>query len=347
MSTSDFVGVAFYMLALLGMLTTPLLCLWLATLAFSPSLRVWVRLHPKAHWGLLGGLGVPALVCVPLVVSHWLERRASDLAWEARHSTLARDQVVAGVAMPSGTRLHSVKPQDAESFETADFPVPTAVAGVLVRQMSRTVRGGWGEEPLRVEDTFTVTLAADQEVQGWRCSMDEWVTFKTDPQGDSPTLSACQLAAGNQVGPWQVPAGAMMLAESHRLDPSVRWRLRVSASGAPSEPMRMLGMSLARADLDLDAQRGFLALTEGVLAEDWSLGEIRHPAGVLVSTVSDKVKKRYPRAWLALSPARGQRVHHPGHEDLVFGFTMLQDPRGRVLAVLPNTQAGAFYMGFQ
>ncbi len=338
----------FFLLLGLGFWALVALLIWSGLLVFVKGARATFRRHLKKSVLLLILLALPAAFFCLVRYTVWNIEREAEVDEQARHFTLSQTQQVGGIALPAGTRIATRRPHDPALFEEAVFPAPTALWEIQATGLRRFLRFDTQKETYVPEEAH-VNLATDQRVHDWLCSKAQPAEFHWPERGEAspsssaqppPDFQACQLAEGNRIGPWPVPAGARVQASpSSSKDNNERWMVRIEPDHAA--PMPWLGMSLRSAMIYLDARRAPLRVSDGELAADWTLGPLSHRAGERVGTAPEPWRSQFPGA-LMFSPAQGQAAPYQGHPDLPFGSTAIQTPDGKVHAIVPNAQAGVF-----
>lgn len=247
----------------------------------------------------------------------------------ARNITLEEPTMVAGIAMPAGTRLHSMVPGDRETFDSARFPVPTLVNGVTAASLRRNLYLD-GDTDTYAATSMEVTLASDQHVDGWLCGTGEPLAFKVE--AGKIDFDSCGLGATNRLENWEIPAGAKLLAHAGS---SRGWTVFL----APETMTTVRGLPLQGARIAVDRDRHFAGFSEAVLATNLRLGVVTYPAGTRIRS-KDWTSPGRDSDSLILSPTRGQVAKPDGQPDVPFGNSIVQTVTGQVLAILPNQKAG-------
>lgn len=253
---------------LLGPVAALVLLVWVLRLIWLPSARARLRSHP---WSRL----VYALLW-SFLLWQWLDllmiskRVAQEIAAEEakRTPTLQQDTVLAGIAMPAGTRLqllhHNavgkqwVKP---EYFEQAEFSRPVSWQGLAIRSIKRnlethqdgsnhgefaTTRVTWGHG-------LATELATPQTIDGFDCT-DATVEWRYHPQNDENHRDDRDDAA--QAGPRYQFAGCTSAGQILR-DRRGRFSVR-AAAGSMLHTNRWLIPDAPQGHLDTWAFRGQL-----------------------------------------------------------------------------------------
>jgi hypothetical protein len=259
-------------------------------------------------------------------VSLWLATQRDARAAQARLAVLDHARNIAGITMPAGTTLRLDLPDRPDSFVEADFPQPTDVAGLQTKQLFRHVRPAGGNAPKR--ESWSVTLAEDQAVQGWRCARSHRAELVVE-QG-KPRFESCHLAAGNSLDGQALPTGTWLARR--QADPQ-RWLLRVEGS----EPLRIGSLPLLKADVIIDGQAHVVSF-EGLLAQETRLGDLTYPTGTRAGSAPALAGAK--PGDLLFSPPRGRSARREGHGDVQAGNSVLQAPDGAVRSVLNNREAG-------
>jgi hypothetical protein len=240
----------------------------LIMLCVPPWRRALLR-HPRK-------LAVLALVCVSVVGATLFQVAVSYRDNLIRNPKLDHAVQVEGLVLPAGTRLHlgAIEPLDGSglpqihglaSLQSADFPAPNTVRGlrVLALQIFR---------PQEVQ----LTLAGDQEVEGWPCRGGSRVTMvateQTRLQPDHWQFSDCELVPGTPIAGVSWPEG------SHLYKQDVGYTVGYFGS---AQTTSIDGIELTYASIKLDALRT-LVHWEGKLKNPLTLGEWTYPPGMRV-----------------------------------------------------------------
>lgn len=247
----------------------------------------------------------------------------------ARNIVLGKPVVVAGIAMPVGTRLHSMVPGVPEAFDSANFPVPILVQGVTAVSVRRHVYLDI-DSNTHAATSMEVTLASDQRIDGWLCEKGVAVAFKVE--ADKILFDSCTLGATNHLASLEVPAGAKLLAHA---GPSGGWTIFLG----PETRMIVRGLLLQGARIAVDRNRQFVGFSEAVLATDLRLGAVTYPAGIRIRS-KDWTSPGQDSDSLILTPVRGLAAKPDGQSDVPFGRSIVQTMAGQVLAIVPNQQVG-------
>lgn len=313
---------------------------WSIALAVSTGARAMFRRHLKKSMAALAALA--ALATPPALLLHEGWRVQQDIVREqqARNITLAHTQWVDGISMPVGTLLRPLLPGEANSFEEAVFPSPTAVLGLPAIRLTRKLQRSAETRALRVE-SLSLTLARDTDVAGWRCSAAGPLEFRRGRTGDDLQFTSCTLAPAQSVSGVTLPVGAILRASHDGNGPSPidRW-IVTPRKGRTPWLLSIQGVSLRDPHLYLDEAHRLTGIGGGVLNEPLTWGALRYPAGTRAQTVPSAMRARYPGAWV-FSPLIP--TPHPGHPDIMPGFSVVQMPSGEVKAIMPNDQAGAIH----
>ena len=331
----------FYLLLLLGVLAVPTLLIWGGLLALFPSVRQSFKQHRKKCVLALLMLLLPASFAYFVWYVGWSVERDHERERLAREMVLPRAATIAQIDMPAGTRLQLRHAHEPRTFTSADFPVAAQAMGVQATRVKRFLRDSAdGSDPYPV--SASVTLAHDQTVAGWRCTAGHPVEFGfRDEANAAPVFERCQLAAGTRIGPWELPAGAIVRHTGNTvyLDGTRdddEWA--VGVEGEASGPVQVLGLTLDAGTLHANADRQLVGF-DGMLAAEQEWRGVRYPAGTRVKMLGGALRERFGKT-LAFSPVEGQVVRRPGQRDVTFGYTLLHRVDGRVLAVVPNGEVG-------
>jgi hypothetical protein len=334
---------SFFILMGLGFLSLIGLLVWLGALIFLRRARAAFRRNLKKCVVLVVLLALLAGFFCMVVYQFWRVEYSMNF-------TLSQAQQIAGIEMPAGTRISTLRPHDPVLFDEAIFPVPTLLWGIQAIQVRRFLRYDMERDTYAPERAWVSSLE-DQSVQGWRCSKEQPIEFEWSAPGEDAQAStteqtgrfkACHLGTGNRMGPWPVPVGAHVQASEGVPGPDKtrgtdRWIVSVEPDQAA--PMVWFGATLSSATFYLDAQRTLLTVSDGRLATDWQLGPITHRTGERVSSAPQQWQQKFPGA-LMFSPVHGQTASYQGHADVLFGYTAIQTPDGQVRAVVPNAEVG-------
>ena len=244
-------AIVFYFLLLyaIGGVCALLLLVWWLRLALSPRARQTFAAHRLGRSLLMLGLLAGVVYSIDSLLR--MERISQDIAAQIaqeeaeRTPMLQQDTVLAGIAMPAGTKLellhHNavgeqwVKP---EYFEQAEFPQPITWQGVLVTQLNRRLQAHQDNSPASFRTTrvtwggyLSTELAAPQTIAGFDCQdTANWLpkndADNEDKQVDAalaaPTdyrLDGCTLAGQDvhdEAGTFGIHAAAGALLFSNR-----------------------------------------------------------------------------------------------------------------------------------
>ncbi|WP_459616822.1 hypothetical protein [Bordetella sp. 2513F-2] len=295
---------------------------WLARLAVNRDARQWLRAHPRLGPALMALLAALGAVFPGQHIGPWLAAQREAREAEARRARLEAPLELAGIAMPAGTVLRLATPGEPATFLHAAFPHSVEVAGLQVREVWRHPRTGDGPE------AWSLVLAGEQAVDGWQCARGHRVELRL--QQGAARFEGCHLAAGNLLAGEVLPRGTWLARRD-----AAGWRLRTEGS----EPVRIAGLPLLRADVLLDDARQVHTF-EGLLAEDLALGPLSYPTGTRAASADGVPGAR--AGDLLFSPARGRSARREGGTDVGPGSSVLQAPDGTVRAVLANRAAGVF-----
>lgn len=180
-------GIYFLLLYALGAAAAFCLLVWWLRQDLSPNVRrsFATRRRSRSLWML----ALLAVAAVPVYEVQRFGRISRDVAAQIaqeeaeRTPTLAQDTLLAGIAMPAGTKLtllhHNavgrqwVKP---EYFEQADFPRPVEWQGVSIKQLHRSLQTHQDYSPASFRTTrvtwgrhLETELAGAQTVDGFHC----------------------------------------------------------------------------------------------------------------------------------------------------------------------------------
>ncbi|ARP96657.1 hypothetical protein [Bordetella genomosp. 13] len=320
-------GGNYYASLVLSLICLSTLLTWLARLAISRRSRMWLREHRRLGPAMMAALAVTGSIFPYQHIGQWLAAQRDAREEQARRAVLESARRLAGVDMPAGTTLRLTHPGDLESFTQADFPALVEVGGLQASQLFRYRRPAGPDGPAK--ETWSVTLAADQSVQGgWRCSRSHRAELIMED--GRPRFDSCHLASGNTLGNLPLPTGTWV--DLRQAMPQ-RWLLRVEGS----EPATVAGLALLKADISVDSQRQLLTF-EGLLAEELRLGDLTYPTGTRAGSAAG-VRGAQPGD-LVFSPPRGRAARRAGQPDIASGNTVVQAPDGTVRSVLSNRDAG-------
>jgi hypothetical protein len=316
-------------LLLVSVISALILVVWLALLSVWRGARRAFRARLWFTLPLMVLLALASTFALSFLYRAYLVHADIKRDEAARNITLEKPAVVAGVAMPAGTQLHSMTPGDREAFDTAHFPVPILVNGVIATSLSRNLY------PDLDTDTYAATsmeviLASDQRVDGWLCGTGEPLAFKVE--AGKVVFDSCTLGAANRLEGWEIPAGAKLLAHAGS---SRGWTVFL----APETTTIVRSLPLQGARIAVDRNRHFAGFSEAVLATDLRLGVVTYPAGTRIRSKEWTSQGRDSDS-LILSPARGQLAKLDGQPDVPFGNSIVQTVGGEVLTILPNLKAG-------
>ncbi|WP_019938070.1 hypothetical protein [Bordetella sp. FB-8] len=297
---------------------------WIVWLAIAPMSRLWLLERRWLSAGLMAGLAVVGGIYPYHLATSWLAEQRAAREAQARRDVLHKEQTVAGVAMPAGTLLHLRQPGKPDTFARAQFPQAVKVDGLQVREIRRHVSA---DTPAR--ESWSVTLEADQTVQGWLCTHRHPVDLAIGHDG-KPRFADCHLAEGNKLEGQPLPMGTW-LARS-RDDPQ-NWLLSTDGS----EAAKIAHFALLKADVVVGPQLRIVSF-KGLLARQTRLGEVSYPAGTRAATALN-VPGAQPGD-LLFTPPRGRTAHYKNHSDVQAGSSVLQAPDGTVRLMLDNRQAG-------
>lgn len=300
----------FLLLLIAGPIALLCLLVWCVLLATQPSRRLRFRQSP---WIRGAGLGVLMATggCFLLLQWSMYDLRQQSLAEQAaRQHTLLQETRLAGVQMPVGTQLELEVWGDPDSVAWAHFPRAVALGEASVISLQRP-------RPDLPDASWSVMLAADSLIEGWRCAAHEPVEMQAVPGQDNGfRLESCVLADGNVVQGWsllasgtnreqaqelsiELPAGTMVQAVvggsaytngEHDAD---RWRVRVERDGVR---LPVFGLTLEHAFLAVDDQRRLLQVSQARLAKPATVGGYAYAAGTEVSTPNYRLHPNWPMA---------------------------------------------------
>lgn len=337
----------FFVLLTLGFWASIGLAALGAVLVASPRARVGFRRHPKMSVAAMTVLTLLAMFHAVVHYNIWRIQQTVEQQQQALRITLAQMQSVEGIAMPEGTRLHTLLPGQEASFTEAVFPSPTPVRHFPVLRMTRTVQHTGQRGVFRVA-AMALTLAEDADVEGWRCGSASPMTFHREGDSGEMAFASCALAAGQRVGEVSLPAGAILRASKGTFytdgsRDSDRW-IVMPEDGPDRSPIIFQGLSLRDPRLYFDASYRLVRLSDGVLSEPLTWGPLRYPAGTQVQTVPTFLSQRHPGAWV-FSPV--SPTSHAGQPDVTPGRSVVQMPSGEVRAIVPNAEVGVWeFTGF-
>lgn len=313
-----------------------LLCAGAIARFVSPRWRRWCRNHGMAHTVLFGLLGLGSLpfIATQLLAGYVIIGASYDQA--ARRTTLEAPRTLQGIAMPAGTRLTLRDPDRPASFESARFPKPVSVYGFETARLTRHLAPAPGEPPYTPRDAV-LTLAEDQDWDGWRCRAGKPLNVTLNDDGRLAAIRSCVLTAGQTLGETLLPAGSALRASSgaHYVDGrrgADRWIVRPPENSS----IPVAGAHL-NAVLRLNGQRHLLS-ARGALAAPLSLGTMHYPSGTAIRLSFDS-KTGSPTAWF-LSPGRGQTARCDDGPDVEFGVAVAHHSNGDVGQRLSNREAG-------
>jgi hypothetical protein len=327
-------GGNFYPLLAVSLACLATLLTWIAMLCSTPSARQRVREHPLRSLVFMGLLSLLGAIFPAQEIFRWLQARQAEHTEAAHVLVLDSARVIQGIALPAGTKLRVRVPGQPDTFQNAEFPAPTDIAGVQVTQLSRyQVRGS---TPPRTSGASAV-IAADQDVDGWRCSRGHKVEFHQGSKGLQ--FTSCHLAAGAAVGGQPVPAGTWVSLRSGNKPATGSqdtdgWLLRSDGS----EAVMATGIPLLKADLRLDRDRKLVSF-EGTLGKEYLLGPMTYPSSTRVATAAPTLASAQ-QGDLVFSPSRGRSARRADGQDVPAGQSVLQGRDGTVRAVLQNRAAG-------
>lgn len=319
---------AFFVLLLVSAISVLILVSWLAVLTVRRGARRAFRARLWLTLPLLILLALSSTFVLSFLYRGYLVDADMKREEAARNITLEKLAMVAGIAMPAGTRLHSKVPDDPESFDSAQFPVPTLVNGIAAEGLRRNLNPNVGTDAYTVT-SMEVTLVADQRVDGWLCRKGEPVAFELE--AGEALFYSCVLGASNRLESLEIPAGAKLMM----LGASRGWTVFL----APETVITMRGLPLQGARIVVDRDRHFAGFSEAALATDLRLGGVAYPAGTRIRSKEWTSPGRDSDS-LILSPVRGQIAKPDGQPDVPFGNSIVQTVAGEVQAILPNPKAG-------
>ncbi|MBB3139087.1 hypothetical protein FHS26_006868 [Rhizobium pisi] len=323
------ISIFFYLLLLVSTISALLLVSWLAMLSVRRGARETFRAWLWFTLPIMMLLALSSTFVLSFVYQGYLVDADIKRDEAARNITLENPAVVAGIAMPAGTQLHSMRPGDREAFDAAHFPVPILINGLTATSLSRNLY------PDLDTDTYAATsveviLAFDQRVDGWLCGRGEPVAYKIEAA--KIVFDSCVLGAANRLENWEIPVGAKLLAHAGS---SRGWTIFL----APETMTTVRGLPLQGARIAVDRDRHFADFSEAVLATGLRLGVVTYPAGTRIRSKEWTSPGRDSDS-LILSPVRGQLAKPDGQPDVLFGNSIVQTVAGQVLATLPNQKAG-------
>ncbi|MBT2118890.1 hypothetical protein KK141_11305 [Dyella sp. LX-66] len=319
----------FYVLLLLSAISALVLLFWLVLLGVRRGTRKAFRARLWFALPLLILLALSSTFILSFLYRAHLVDADIKRDEAARNIVLDKPLVVAGIAMPAGTRLHSMKPGGPEAFDAASFPVPTLIQGVTAVSVRRHVYPDIDSNTY-VATSMEVTLASDQRIDGWLCEKAVSVTFNV--KADKIFFDACALGAGHHLADIEVPVGAKLLAHA---SPSGGWTIFLT----PGTTVTVRGLPLQGARIAVDRNRQVVGFSEAVLAAGLRLGAVTYPAGIRIRS-KDWTSPGRDSDSLILSPVRGLVAKPDGQPDVPFGRSIVQTMTGQVLAIMPNQQAG-------
>lgn len=324
----SFIPAFFYVLLLVSAISTLILISWLAVLCVWRGARIAFRAWLWFTLPLLILLVFSSTFALSFLYRGYLVDADMKRNEASRNMMLEIPATVARIAMPAGTRLHNMASGDPETFDSADFPVPTPVNGIAATSLRRNLY------PDVDNDTYATTSmevmpAFVQRVDGWLCGTRAAVTFKVE--AGKIVFESCMLGAANHLESWEIPAGAKLLAHAANRG----WTVFL----APETTVTIRGLPLQDARIAVDRNRRFVGFSEAVLATDLRLGAVAYPAGTRVRSKEWASPQRNSDS-LILSPVRGQVAKPDSQADVSFGNSIVQTVAGQVLAILPNQNAG-------
>jgi hypothetical protein len=320
---------SFYVLLLVSVISALILLSWLAILGVWRGARKAFRARLWLTLPLMILLALSSTFVLSFLYRGYLVDVDIKRDEAARNITLEEPTMVAGIAMPAGTRLHSMVPGDGEAFDSAYFPVPTPVNGVTAASLRRNLYLD-GDKDVYAATSMELILAFDQRVDGWLCGTGEPLAFKVD--AGNIVFDSCALGATNRLQNWEIPAGAKLLAHTGS---SRGWTVFLT----PETVTTVRGLPLQGARIAVDRERHFAGFSEAVLATDLRLGVVTYPAGTRIRS-KELMSPGRDSDSLILSPTRGQVAKPDDQPDIPFGNSIVQTVAGQVLAILPNQKAG-------
>lgn len=310
-------------------LAISLICLstlltWIVWLAITPASRPWLLEHRRLGAGLMAGLAVIGGIYPYHLANAWLAEQRAAREAKACRDVLQKNQTVAGIAMPAGTILQLRRPGQPGTFVQAEFPQTVDVNGLQVSAIRRHISA---DTPAR--ETWSVTLEADQAVDGWICTHRHPVDLAIGSDG-KPRFADCHLASGNTLQGQSLPMGTW-LARSR--DNPQNWLLSTDGSEAAT----IAHFPLLNAEVVVGPQSRIVSF-KGLLARQTKLGDVTYPVGTRAATALNVPGAR--PGDLLFTPPRGRAAHYKNHSDVQAGSSVLQAPDGTVRLTLDNRQAG-------
>ncbi|WP_107676507.1 hypothetical protein [Agrobacterium sp. LAD9] len=318
----------FYVLLLVSAISALIFVSWLAVLGVWRGARRAFRARLWFTLPLLMLLALSSTFVLSFLYRGYLADADMKREEEARNITLEKPAMVAGIAMPAGTRLHGIAPGDPEAFDSADFPVPTPVNGIAAESLSRNLYPDVDTATYKAT-SMQVTPASDQHVDGWLCGKGKPVAFELE--AGEAFFNSCTLGAANRLESLEIPAGAKLMT----LGASRGWTVFL----APETTVTVRGLPLQGARIFVYRDRHLAGFTEAALATDLRLGGVAYPAGTRIRSKEWTSPGRDSDS-LILSPVRGQVAKPDGQPDVSFGISIVQTVAGQMLAILPNAKAG-------
>lgn len=339
----------FYILLSLGFLAGIVLLGWGLALAVSAGARRKVRKFWKTSAVLFVLLAAPFSFYAWVQAVVWQIGRESERIEAARNVTLQQPAMVAGVAMPAGTRLKLQDEGQPETYVEAEFPQPVPMYGLQASTVRRYLDTDYDENTYatlgRHPRTVILRGAGDQAVLGWRCDTTQDVEIDVERDGGMKALSKCVLGPGNRAGELDIAPGSILYGSTGTVytDGSKdedRWRVEVKDPVA----VRIFGLPLSEPRIYLDARRRLLRISDAELACPVRFGDLSYAAGTLVKSVRrgrGDEREPYPGV-LVFSPWNGQAAKRAGQADVPVGMSVMQTQGGEVAGIVENEQAGVF-----
>jgi hypothetical protein len=295
----------------------------------------------------LRALILMAIVATPVVLvsasigwSEWQNDRQIAAHEAALHMTLGQTTRIQGFELPAGTRLTLLNAGDMSTFTFAEFPRPITLYGIQATTLSHDSRHQAGADKKDIE-AFALKLqgAGDQVAEGWLCDATRPIEFTVTSDGSLQSFDGCTLGAGNKVEGLTIPKEAVVdRSENEDMAIPAYWRIGLSEEITLSA----LHLPLSQADLLISRQHKVSGLGDNGgtrLARETRVGPMTYPAGTEIQSAGLRFQKPWPGSAWIFSPQE-QSAHYAEHADVGQGMSVLQTADGKVVAVVPNEQAG-------
>jgi hypothetical protein len=319
-----------YVLMAVSVLCLTTLLTWVMRLCTSLEARLHARAHPRSAAVFLALLIIPGSI---YPVSRWLDWRQTraQQADRAAHTlTLTSTTLVDDIALPAGTKLLLIRPNDPDTYQRAEFPPHTSIFGLDAHRINR-YKHRVGDSLPAGPVTISMELTSDQIVDGWRCTHRHSVEFAL-PKGSPAQFKSCNLGADNLLAKNPIPEGGWVT--SRAAGDAAGWLLRTEGRDA----IVIAGLPLVKAEAKLDPARHITAFN-GQLARETVLGKLTYPGGTGVRLATPGTGGAMAGD-LIFTPARGRPALRREGVNIPPDNSILQAPDGTVRGVVPNRSLG-------